>query len=82
MEAEREREVLRGWKRLCDLWPAMLKAFDSTDEDDDQMDVDTDYGEVEREWMMEAEKLVETFRETRKLFSSSRVRFRDPILTY
>lgn len=30
-------------------------------------------GEAEREWLVEAEKLVETFRETRNLFNATRV---------
>jgi hypothetical protein len=33
-----------------------------------------DLAEVEREWMVEAEKLVETFQETKRLFMSGKVR--------
>jgi hypothetical protein len=28
LEKEREREVLRGWGRLRELWEGMLRAFD------------------------------------------------------
>lgn len=52
LEAEKEKEVLRGWKRLCEIW---------------------DEEEKLEEWLMEAEKLVEAFRETRNLFSTTRV---------
>jgi fructoselysine-6-P-deglycase FrlB-like protein len=33
-----------------------------------------DLAEVEREWMVEAEKLVETFQEAKRLFMSGKVR--------
>ncbi|KAJ7594254.1 hypothetical protein C8J56DRAFT_926291 [Mycena floridula] len=61
LEAEKEKEVLRSYRRLVELRENML------------------VGEPEafREWMLEAEKMVETFRETRALFSASRnVHFR------
>jgi general transcription factor 3C polypeptide 3 (transcription factor C subunit 4) len=53
--------VIRGYKRVEELWSRMLD--------------DTDHGrlEAEREWMFEAEKLVEMFRETRMLFLATRV---------
>jgi general transcription factor 3C polypeptide 3 (transcription factor C subunit 4) len=57
LEEEREREVLLGYTRVEDLWPRMLR----------------DDVEAEREWMLEAEKLVEMFRETRNLFVTTRV---------
>lgn len=62
IETDREKEVARGYKRLQDLWPLLL------DETSDG------HVEAEREWMLEAEKLVEMFRETRMLFLTSRVR--------
>ncbi|KAF8549682.1 TPR-like protein [Imleria badia] len=58
LEEQREREVLLGYKRIEELWPRVLSA-ESNDE-------------VVREWMLEAEKLVEMFRETRNLFLTSR----------
>ena len=60
LEEQRETEVLLGYKRIEELWPNILSA-----ELED---------EVVREWMLEAEKLVEMFRETRNLFLTSRVR--------
>jgi len=57
LEAEREKDNLRGYKRVQETWAGML----SGDE------------ESEREWMLEAEKMIETFRETRNLFSTQRV---------
>ncbi|KAG5642745.1 hypothetical protein DXG03_002260 [Asterophora parasitica] len=56
LEAEKEKEVIRGYKRAKELWAGML-AHDE---------------EAEREWLTEAEKLVETFRETRNLFLTTR----------
>lgn len=65
LETEKERELVRGYRRVCELWGRMLKgASDSGDEGDQ---------EAVREWMVEAEKMVETFRETRNLFLTSRV---------
>lgn len=57
LEEQREREVILGYTRAEDLWPRML------------------HGDAEagREWMIEAEKLVEMFRETRNLFVTTRV---------
>ena len=57
IEMEKEKEVVRGYRRLKDLWAGMLAGDDSAD----------------REWMLEAEKLVDMFRETRNLFLTSRV---------
>ncbi|KAG1738029.1 hypothetical protein EDB19DRAFT_1895731 [Suillus lakei] len=51
LEEQREREVILGYNRVEDLWSRMLHG-----------DV-----EAEREWMIEAEKLVEMFRETRRI---------------
>ena len=52
--------MTRGYQRLKDLWAAMLAGEE----------------EPEREWMLEAEKLVDMFRETRNLFLTSRVCYR------
>ncbi|KAF7361060.1 TPR-like protein [Mycena sanguinolenta] len=56
MEAQKEKEAVEGYRRLKQLWPRMLE------------------GEVQplREWMLDAEKLTEAFRETRRLFNTSR----------
>lgn len=60
LEEQREKEVLLGYKRIEELWPSILSEECSDD--------------ATREWMLEAEKLVEMFRETRNLFLTSRVR--------
>ncbi|KAG6826536.1 hypothetical protein H0H92_015434, partial [Tricholoma furcatifolium] len=56
LEAGKEKEVLRGYKVLMEQWAGMLAH---------EMD-------AERLWFTEAEKLVETFRETRNLFLTTR----------
>ncbi|KAJ6622252.1 hypothetical protein B0H10DRAFT_2014932 [Mycena sp. CBHHK59/15] len=55
MEAQKETEVMQSYERLKQLWPRMLR------------------GEIEpkQEWLLEAEKLIEAFRETRRLFSTA-----------
>jgi general transcription factor 3C polypeptide 3 (transcription factor C subunit 4) len=60
LEAKKEKEVVRGWRALKDLWPKIHHQ--------DQEGI-----EALRLWMIEAEKLVETFRETRNLFMTTRV---------
>lgn len=57
LEAKKEQEAVLSYRRVKDLWARML-AGDP---------------EADREWMHEAESLVESFRETRALFLSSRV---------
>ena len=57
LEVEKEKEVLKGYRRVMDLTPTM-KAGDEV---------------AVKEWLLEAEKLIETFRETRRLFLSTRV---------
>lgn len=57
LEAQKEREVAQGFHRVKDLWSSMLAGEE----------------EAEREWLVEAEKLVESFRETRNLFNATRV---------
>ncbi|KAG6915765.1 hypothetical protein DXG01_009970 [Tephrocybe rancida] len=56
LEAEKEKEVVRGYKIVTEQWTGMLAREE----------------EAERLWFMEAEKLVETFRETRNLFLTTR----------
>ncbi|KAJ7029216.1 hypothetical protein C8F04DRAFT_1043456 [Mycena alexandri] len=56
LEGKKEAEVMEGYRRLKQLWPRMLQGE----------------GEPRQEWMLEAEKLVEAFRETRRLFSTAR----------
>ncbi|RDX56401.1 TPR-like protein [Lentinus brumalis] len=58
LEAQKEREASQSWRRVQDLWPKMLANEE----------------EAVREWLVEAEKLVESFRETRALFLTSRHR--------
>ena len=65
LEAAKEREV-RGYKRVCELWGRMINGVSGSGEEDKDQ-------EAVREWMVEAEKMVETFRETRDLFLTSRV---------
>ncbi|KAM6492840.1 TPR-like protein [Amanita muscaria] len=63
LEVQKEKDVLRGWARVQELWSPMLESMCRESEAGSQ---------EEREWLMEAEKLVETFRETRNLFLTSR----------
>ncbi|KAF5345552.1 hypothetical protein D9758_012000 [Tetrapyrgos nigripes] len=84
LEAEKEKEVLRGYYRVSEIWEAMLEereAFvaeqanaENWRESVDRLmeDANGREGPVEREWMMEAEKLIDTFRETKNLFLASR----------
>ncbi|KAH7882558.1 hypothetical protein F5I97DRAFT_1906074 [Phlebopus sp. FC_14] len=58
LEEEHEKDVLLGYKRIEELWPRILG--EGCDE------------QAEREWMLEAEKLVEMFRETRNLFLTTK----------
>ncbi|TFK26991.1 TPR-like protein [Coprinopsis marcescibilis] len=65
LESEKEREVIRGFKKLKDLWQFLSgPTFNQTGAGN--------VGEQERLWMLEAEKLVDMFRETRNLFLTSR----------
>ncbi|KAF7318926.1 hypothetical protein HMN09_00228400 [Mycena chlorophos] len=61
-ELEMESETIKGQQRLIELYPSIRK--------------DEEPNEAEREWLILAEKLVEAFRETRQLFSTSRTAFR------
>ncbi|CCM04149.1 uncharacterized protein FIBRA_06311 [Fibroporia radiculosa] len=56
LESQKEREVSQGFHIIRELWPRMLVGEE----------------DAEREWLIEAEKLVESFRETRALFVTSR----------
>ncbi|KAI0629317.1 TPR-like protein [Trametes polyzona] len=58
LEAQKEREAAQSWRRVQELWPRMLGEEE----------------EATREWLVEAEKLIESFRETRALFLTSRHR--------
>lgn len=57
LEFDKERETIRGYQRLSELWEDMLKGS----------------SEEKRLWMVEAGKMVDSFRETRHLFSTKRV---------
>ncbi|KIJ64224.1 hypothetical protein HYDPIDRAFT_175610 [Hydnomerulius pinastri MD-312] len=58
LEEQREKDVALGYKRMEELWPSIL--------------MEGCLDQVEREWMLEAEKLVEMFRETRNLFLTTK----------
>ncbi|KAJ7236030.1 hypothetical protein C8J57DRAFT_1377318 [Mycena rebaudengoi] len=58
LEAKLERDTLKSHRRLTELWPMISK---------------NEVNDSEREWLIEAEKLIEGFRETRKLFGSSAI---------
>ena len=57
LEAKKEKEAAQSYRRVKDLWARMMNGEE----------------EADREWMHEAESLVESFRETRALFLSTRV---------
>ncbi|KAI9512391.1 TPR-like protein [Russula earlei] len=61
LERKKEEDVRRGYRLLCELWPKMLLPPGASGQD-----------LAEREWLLEAEKLVDMFRETRNLFRTSR----------
>ncbi|GJF00510.1 TPR-like protein [Phanerochaete sordida] len=56
LEQEKEQEAVMAFGRVRDLWARMLAGDD----------------EADREWMQQAETLIEAFRETRALFLTSR----------
>lgn len=62
LEAEKEKETLRGYAKAQELWPRVVA--DPPGEDQ---------SEAEREWIFQVERLVEMFRETRRLFQTSKV---------
>jgi general transcription factor 3C polypeptide 3 (transcription factor C subunit 4) len=57
LEVQKEKEVMKGYRRLKEIWSDML----------------AEEKDSEREWLVEAEKLIDMFRETRNLFVASRV---------
>jgi general transcription factor 3C polypeptide 3 (transcription factor C subunit 4) len=68
LERKKEEEVKRGYKLLRELWPKMLLPQGAEGQEF-----------AEREWLFEAEKLVDMFRETRNLFRASRVSDLTPV---
>jgi general transcription factor 3C polypeptide 3 (transcription factor C subunit 4) len=68
LEEGKVKEVLRGFKRIRELWGRVIAS-----EDEGHTEHGGPKDEAEREWLFEAERLVETFRETRNLFLTSRV---------
>ncbi|KIK67134.1 hypothetical protein GYMLUDRAFT_37174 [Collybiopsis luxurians FD-317 M1] len=83
LEAEKEKEVLRSYARVTEIWDGMMNEREhrtrelysdagATKKIMEQWDGEAPEGPVEREWMLEAEKLVDTFRETRNLFTAAR----------
>lgn len=66
LETQKEQEVKQGYHRLKELWSNMLQ-----NEED-----------AVREWLVEAEKLVEIYRETRNLFLTSKVKFLTFVVTF
>ncbi|KAK7044646.1 hypothetical protein R3P38DRAFT_2879955 [Favolaschia claudopus] len=61
LEAKNELDTLKGHRRLEELYPQISK-----DEVNDS----------EREWLLQAEKIIDSFRECRQLFSTSQYGFR------
>ncbi|KAJ6595740.1 hypothetical protein DFH09DRAFT_146419 [Mycena vulgaris] len=61
LEATMERDTLQSHHRLAELWPLVSRERVT---------------DAEREWVLQAEKLVEAFRETRQLFTTSTMAFR------
>ncbi|TFY70716.1 hypothetical protein EVG20_g2295 [Dentipellis fragilis] len=62
LETKKEEEAMRGYARVKTLWPRVLA----------EQTEGTEGGNAEKEWMLETEKLVEMFRETRRLFLTTR----------
>ncbi|KAF9269641.1 TPR-like protein [Marasmius fiardii PR-910] len=88
LETQKENEVRKGYARLEEIWSGMLEerergaAARLASASDDKKggwvmrdEAEDEEGSLEKEWMIEAEKLVETFRETRNLFLASRNEF-------
>lgn len=59
LEAKMETDTLKEYRRLRELYPKISKE---------------EVNDSEREWLLQAEKMIESFRETRQLFTTSRVR--------
>lgn len=69
LEDQKEVEVATSWKRIQELWQVMLGERAPSEDPNSEKNRDA----AAREWMMEAEKLVEMFRETRALFLTGKV---------
>ncbi|KAJ3811099.1 hypothetical protein F5876DRAFT_88515 [Lentinula aff. lateritia] len=89
LEAEKEKEALRSYNRVKEIWDGMIKERETREKEleagiqaakslmeQQQANGAAAEGPVEREWMLEAEKLVDTFRETRNLFTAARKQMR------
>ncbi|KAJ6588829.1 hypothetical protein B0H19DRAFT_1248427 [Mycena capillaripes] len=61
LEAKLETDTLKGYRRLRELYPKISKE---------------EVNDSERDWFLQAEKMIESFRETRQLFSTSSLAFR------
>ncbi|KAJ8082877.1 transcription factor TFIIIC subunit tfc4 [Marasmius tenuissimus] len=83
LEAQKEKEVIKGYARLKEIWEGMLQErqnaeasrLSTTGGGTWAMTDQVEEGPLEKEWVLEAEKLVEAFRETRNLFLASRINF-------
>jgi general transcription factor 3C polypeptide 3 (transcription factor C subunit 4) len=62
LEEEHEERTKEGYRRICELWPTMMLP-----------EREQGQAEAEREWLVEAEKLIEMFRTTRNLFNTTKV---------
>lgn len=71
MESQKEEEVLRSYQRVQATWEDMLNP-DGTE----------GQAEAEREWLVEVERMTESFRMTKKLFLTSRVSLFRPSHNY
>ncbi|KAF8824593.1 hypothetical protein HHX47_DHR8000441 [Lentinula edodes] len=85
LEAEKEKDALRSYNRVKEIWDGMIKERETREKEletgiqaaknlmeHQRANGAAAEGPVEREWMLEAEKLVDTFRETRNLFTAAR----------
>ncbi|KAJ7634784.1 TPR-like protein [Roridomyces roridus] len=61
LEVSLEQDTLKTHRRLTELWPKISQE---------------EVTELEREWLLQAEKLVDSFRETRQMFTTSLHNFR------
>ncbi|KAJ7666264.1 hypothetical protein DFH06DRAFT_1470427 [Mycena polygramma] len=61
LEAKMEKDTMKIYRRLAELYPQISKE---------------EVNDSERDWLLQAEKMVETFRETRQLFTTSSLAFR------
>ncbi|KAF7360402.1 hypothetical protein MVEN_00770100 [Mycena venus] len=61
LEAKLEQDTLKSYRRLGELYPNISKE---------------EVNDSERDWLLQAEKMIESFRETRQLFTTSQLGFR------